>query len=56
MNILFVGLGKVNNWGKTELLSDLKASSVADAVTGFTTGDQLYDYIQALRGTYTGTL
>ena len=51
-----VGLDKVNNWGKSELLSNLKTDSIADTKTGFTTGDQVYDYIKALRGTYTGTL
>lgn len=51
-----VGLSKVNNWGKSELLSNLKTDSIADTKTGFATGDQVYDYIQALRGTYTGTL
>ena len=51
-----VGLDKVNNWGKDDLLSNLKATAIADTISGFTTGDQIHDYMTSLKGGYTGTL
>jgi hypothetical protein len=49
-------LGDVENKSTATIKTEFTADSIADGKTGFTTGNLVYDYIQALRGGYTGTL
>lgn len=51
-----VGLGNVDNKSAATLKSEFTTDSIADGKSGFTTGDQVYEYVKALKDGYTGTL
>jgi hypothetical protein len=51
-----LGVGDFKGYTRATLKDEWKATSIANDVAGFTTGDQVYDYIVALKNGYTGTL
>lgn len=51
-----LGVGDFKDQTRAGIKSAWTASSIANDVAGFTTGDQVYDYIVALKNGYTGTL
>lgn len=51
-----LGVGDFKDKTVAGIKAGYTADSIADNEDGFTTGDQVFDFIQALRGSYTGTL